>query len=120
MMTVGIPTVTIYPAVFYDYHEHVTYMHQVISHIPFDTATSLIDNAIINDMNGTEETKYDSDNNMNMNVELTTDNIQRMDRPLDAIYIDDDMDESQSIIWVQSRRCKWSCPVESYMVAECS
>ena len=60
------PTVTILPAVFYDYHEHVTYMHHVISHIPFDTATSLIDNAILNDMNGTEKNKYDSDNDMNM------------------------------------------------------
>ena len=76
-------------------------MHQVISHITFDTVTSLIDNAVVHDMNGTEETKYDSDNDVNMSVELQTDNIPRKERPLDAIYIYDDMDETQSIIWVQ-------------------
>ena len=30
------------------------------------------------------------------------------------------MDETQSIIWVQCRKCKWSCPVESYIVGECN
>ena len=73
-------------------------MHQVISHIPFDTVTSLIYNTVVHDMNGEEETKYDSDNYVNINVELQTNNIPRKERPLDAIYYDDNMDETQSII----------------------
>ena len=103
-------------------------MHQVISHIPFDNATSWIDNDIVLDMNSTEEYKYDNDNNMNdteeskydndndmvISVELTNNDIQPRERTLDAIYIhDDDLDETKSIIWVQFRKCKWSCPVES-------
>ena len=30
------------------------------------------------------------------------------------------MDETKSIIWVQCRKCKWSCPIETYMVGECN
>ena len=41
------------------------------------------------------------------------------ERLLDAIHVDDDMDETRSIIWVQCRRCQWSCPVESYIVGDC-
>ena len=36
--TMVIPTVATYPAVLYDHHEHVERMHQMVSHIPFDTA----------------------------------------------------------------------------------
>ena len=70
-------------------------------------------------MNGTEKSKYDNDNDMDISLELTTNIIQQRKRPLDAIYInDDDMDETKSIIWVQCRKCKCSCPVETYIVGE--
>ena len=107
-------------------------MHQVISHIPFDNATSLINNAIVldmhdneeykhdndnningteeykydddNNMSGTMESKYDNDNDMDISVELTNNDIQPRERTLDAIYIyDDDLDETKSIIWAQYR-----------------
>jgi hypothetical protein len=38
---------------------------------------------------------------------------------LNAIYYDDDMDETKSLIWVQCRRCQSSCLVKSYVVGEC-
>ena len=45
-------------------------IHQVISHIPFDTATSLINNAVVHDMDDQEESKYDLDIDEDMNIEL--------------------------------------------------
>jgi hypothetical protein len=45
-LSVIIPTVTIYPAVFFDYHEHVT------AHIPFDIAMHLITNDVIKQRGG--------------------------------------------------------------------
>ena len=53
-----------------------------------------------------------------MNTDLPTTTEPSKERLLDAIYLDDDMDETKSIIWVQCLRCKWSCPVESYMVGK--
>ena len=39
---------------------------------------------------------------------------------MDAIHVPDDADETLSLIWVQCRRCKWTCPVESYTAGECA
>ena len=61
------------------------------------------------------------DNDMGISVELTNNDIQPRERTLDAIYIyDDDLDETKSIIWVQCRKCKWSCPIETGLVGECN
>ena len=114
-----IPPIITYPAIFFDYHEHVAYMHQVMTHIPFDNATILINNAGMNNMKDVEESKYDFDFDEDMNMELPTDTVPHKERLLDVIHLDDDMDETQSIIWVQCRRIKWSCPVELYLVGEC-
>jgi hypothetical protein len=53
-----------------------------------------------------------------MNMESPTTVVPRQERLLDAIHIDDDMDETKSLIWVQRRRCKQSCSVELYMVGK--
>ena len=129
----AIPVVTIYPAIYYDYHEHVQYMHNVISHIPFDDATSLVNNAIAHGINNTEEHNYDNndimndieeykhdndinmddiveykddiDNDMDISVEFTNNDIIPRERTLDALFLyDDDLDETKSIIWVQFRK----------------
>jgi hypothetical protein len=114
-----IPTVTIYPAVFFDYHKHVEYMQQVTTHIPFNTAMQFITNAVMNNVEDVEESKEERDFDTDMGMDLPTTVVPYQKRLLDAIHIGDDMDETKSIIWVQCRRCKWSCPVESYMVGEC-
>jgi hypothetical protein len=91
----------------------------VTTHIPFNTAMQLINNAVINNMEDEDESKDERDLDTDMVMELPTTVVPGQERPLDAIHVDDDMDETKSIIWVQCRRCKWSCPVKSYMVREC-
>ena len=54
-----------------------------------------------------------------MNMDMPTTVEPRKERLLDAIYYDDEMDETKTMIWVQCRRCQWSCPVESFVVGEC-
>jgi hypothetical protein len=50
-----IPTVNIYPAIFFDYHERVEYMQQITTHIPFDTAIQLVTTAVMNNVEDVEE-----------------------------------------------------------------
>jgi hypothetical protein len=114
--TVIIPTVPIYPAVFFDYHERVEYMQLITTHMPFNTTIQFITNAVINNVEDVEESKDERDPDNDMEIQLTTTIVPGQERLLDAIHIDDDMDETKLLIWVQCRRCKWSCPVESFMV----
>jgi hypothetical protein len=117
--SVIVPTVFTYPVIFYDYHERVEYMHHIVTHIPFDNALQLVTNAVTNNGEEAEECKDEYDFDDNMEIALPTALAPGQDRQLDAIHIDDDMDETMSLIWVQCRRCKWSCPVESYIVGDC-
>ena len=55
-----------------------------------------------------------------MEVVFKTDITGHVEQDLDAIHVPDDADETLSLIWVQCRRCKWACSVESYTVGECA
>ena len=87
-----IPTVNTYPAIFFDYHEHAAHMHQVTTHIPFDNATLLINNVVMNNMEDGEEYNDERDFDKDMNMKLPTDTEPHKERLLDAIHLDDDMD----------------------------
>jgi hypothetical protein len=50
-----IPTVFIYPAIFFDYHERVEYLQHITTHIPFETAIQLVTNTVMNDVQPSEE-----------------------------------------------------------------
>jgi hypothetical protein len=76
-------------------------MQQVTTHIPFDTAMQLNTSAVMNNVEDEEESKVERDFDSDMNTNLPTTTEQRKERLLDAIYLDDDMDETKSIIWVQ-------------------
>jgi hypothetical protein len=66
-----------------------------------------------------KECKDERDFDNDMEMELPTTMVPCQERILNAIHIDDDMGETKSLIWVQCRRCNWSCPVESYIVGKC-
>jgi hypothetical protein len=117
--SVIIPTVNIYPAIFFDSHERVEYMQHITAHIPFDTAIQLVTNAVMNNVQTLEECKEERDFKNDMEIALPSTVAPGQERLLDVIHVDDDMDETRSLIWVQCRRCKWSCPVESYIVGDC-
>ena len=68
--SIVIPTVITYPAVFFDYHEHVEYMQQVTTHIPFDTAMQLINIAVMSNMEDEEESNVERDFDSDMNTDL--------------------------------------------------
>ena len=69
-----------------------------------------------NKLNTMEESKYDDNNEMDISIEYNNYDIIPKERTLDALYLyDDDLDETKSIIWVECRKCKWSCLVETYM-----
>jgi hypothetical protein len=113
-----IPTVNIYPAIFFDYHEYVEYMQQVTTHIPFDTAIQLVTTAVMINVEALEGCKEERNLDNDMEISLPTTVAPGQKQSLDAIHIDDDTDETKSLIWVQFTRCKWSCPVESYIIGE--
>ena len=79
-----IPTVITYPAVFFDYHEHIEYMQQVTMHIPFDTAMQLITNTVMNNVEDEEEFKVERDHETDINIESPTTVILRQERLLDV------------------------------------
>jgi hypothetical protein len=106
-----IPIVTTYPAVLYDWHEHVERMHAMELHIPFESVLQPILGRTY-DIDEVDESKVE--------VVFNTDITGHVERELDAIHVPDDADETLSLIWVQCRRCKWTCPVESYTVGECA
>ena len=89
-----IPTVTIYPAVCFDYHERVENMQQVTTHIPFDTAMQLISDAVTKNVEEEEKSKAERDFESEMNMEMPTNVVQFKERLLDAVYFDDDMDDA--------------------------
>ena len=79
----------------------------------------LISDAVTKNVEEEEKSKAERGFESEMNMEMPTNVVQFKERLLDAVYFDDDMDEPKSMIWVQCRRCQWSCSVESYMVGEC-
>ena len=105
------PIVTTYPAVMYDWNDHVEQMHAMELHIPFESVLQPI-------LGRT----YDIDENDESKVEVVfnSDITGQVERELDAIHVPDDADDTLLLIWVQCRRCKWTCPVESYTVEECA
>jgi hypothetical protein len=94
-------------------------MRQVTTHIPFNTAMQFIKNDVTNNVGDVGESNDERDSDDEMEMDLPTTMVPGKKRLLDAIHINDDMDKTKSLIWVQCRRCKWSCPVESYMVGDC-
>ena len=70
-------------------------MHQMITHIPFNTATILINNAVMKNMEDEEESTYEIDFDEDMNMDLPTDTVPHKERLLDAIHLDDDMDQNK-------------------------
>jgi hypothetical protein len=78
-----------------------------------------IANAVTNNVEDEEESKAERDLESDINMDMHTTAEQRNERLLDAIYYDDDMVETKLMIWVQCRRCQWSCLVEFYFVGEC-
>jgi hypothetical protein len=79
----------------------------------------LVTNVVMNNVEDVEERKEERDFDNNVEMALPTTVVPGQERLLDAVHIDDDMDETKSLIREQCRRCKWSCPVESYIVSEC-
>jgi hypothetical protein len=53
-------------------------------------------------------------------VVFNTDITGHVEQDLDAKHVPDDADETLSLIWVQCRRYKWICSVESYSVGKCA
>ena len=69
-------------------------MHNVISHIPFNGATSLVNNDIAHDISNTEERNYDNNDNMNDIEEYKHDNDINMD---DIVESKDDNNNDMDI-----------------------
>jgi hypothetical protein len=112
-------TVTTITAIMDDYHEHVQQMQQMTLLIPFDEAKPLVANAVTHNVENNEEFKVERVLDFNINMDTITAAGHSDERLLNAIYYDDDMDETKSLIRVQCRRCQSSCLVESYVVGEC-
>jgi hypothetical protein len=51
---------------------------------------------------------------------FNTDITGHVEQDLDALHVPDDASETLTLVLVQCRRCKWTCPVESYSVEKCA
>ena len=80
-----IPIVTMYPAVLYNWHEHVERMHAMELHIPFESVLQPLLGRTYN---------IDEDNESNVEVEFNTNITGHVERELNAIHVPDDADET--------------------------